>query len=554
MAGLAAVGMSTVTEVLAQVAPDAGTLLQQQPKPKLIPQPSLRPTPVEKPEVVKPDSGPKVLVKEIRVKGSTIIPESELVALLADRIGKESSFSELQAAARQLIRAFLQKGYIARVILPPQDLKDGVVEYQVIEATRGNVKVTASGERIDTARVSRFVDERLPAGALFNARALGEALNILSEQPGIDARSQLLRGKDETAADVVITVAEKPLVSYSLDVNNHSSRGSGVLQATGSVQFSNPTGRFDSGSLLLNASEGSVYARGDYSIAVGDRGLRLGVNFAHLDYRIVQESLRALGSKGTADIWGLNASYPLSKLDALNLTLTGALEQKRLVDETVAGETGNREVTTLQAGLSGYSLVRNVGVFSFGANWVTGDSNQRNAAALAADQASRRTNGSFDKLAWNLAMLQPMGDGMTALATLRGQFARKNLDSSERLLLGGPRGVRAYPAGEAQGDEGWLLNLELQKRLNEQFTLAGFIDSGEVTVNRDIPAAGLATPNRYSLTGAGLSLDWRLRSRALLRSMLAAPIGNNPGRDAAGNNNDGRNNQVRLWVSLAMQF
>lgn len=538
----------------AQTTPDAGTLLREQPRPKTIPQPALKSAPVEKPEVVKPDTGPRVMVKEIRVKGSTLIPEAELVALLSHMIGVEASFSQLDAASRDLVRAYLALGYIVRAFLPPQDLKDGIVEYQVVEGTRGRINVKTDGKRVDSARVSRFVDERLPAGALFYSRALGETLNILSDQPGIDAVAELLTGNANSAVDIVVTVEEDPLTSFSLDTNNHGTRGSGVYQTSGTLQFNNPSGRFDVGSLLFNVSEGSVYARGDYSLAVGDRGWRIGMSLAHLDYRIVQESLRSLSSKGTADYWSLNASYPLLRQDALNLSFNGLFEQRRLVDETVAGETGNRLVEALQLGLSGYALSQNVGVISFGAAWVKGNSDQRNAAALAADQANRRTQGDYDKLTWNLGLLQPLNNNLTAVANLRGQVARNNLDSSEFFSLGGPRGVRAYPVSEGQGDEGWLLNLELLNRLSDQFTLVGFIDSGEITVNHTIPAGGMTTPNRYSLTGVGVSLDWRLRSQTLLSSMLATPIGNNPGKDAAGNNNDGRNNQVQLWVSLLMRF
>jgi hemolysin activation/secretion protein len=39
-------------------------------------------------------------------------------------------------------------------------------------------------------------------------------------------------------------------------------------------------------------------------------------------------------------------------------------------------------------------------------------------------------------------------------AKLRGQVAFDNLDTSEKIGLGGAYGVRAYPEGEAYGDQG----------------------------------------------------------------------------------------------------
>ena len=42
------------------------------------------------------------------------------------------------------------------------------------------------------------------------------------------------------------------------------------------------------------------------------------------------------------------------------------------------------------------------------------------------------------------------------------QLANKNLDSSEKFTLGGIGGVRAYPSGEASGDEGRKISFDLK--------------------------------------------------------------------------------------------
>ena len=53
-----------------------------------------------------------------------------------------------------------------------------------------------------------------------------------------------------------------------------------------------------------------------------------------------------------------------------------------------------------------------------------------------------------------------MTDRVSLYAAINGQFASKNLDISEKMGLGGANGVRAYPEGEAYGDQGYVLNLE----------------------------------------------------------------------------------------------
>lgn len=543
--------------VLAQTAPDAGRLLQEQPKPPSVPAPRIKPPAVERPAEKPDESGPRIKVNAVRVIGAKLFPQAELEGQIAGLVGQELSFGQLQDAALKLIGYYVSRGYVARVFLPPQAAKDGVVEYQVIEGARGKLNIANKGARIETARVQAFIDSRLAPGAPMSVAALGESLSVLNEQPGANVQSALLPGANEGAIDINITASDKPLISYDIGANNHGSRGTGVHQVTGTLSLNNPSGRFDLASLLMNVAEGSVFARGDYSLALGNSGLRFGVNASRLDYRLVQQAFSPLSAKGTAETFGLNMSYPLRRMTLSNLSLTGSLDHKRLVDNTVAGETSNRIVKVVNLGLSGYTVLGGEvlsGVFSFGASLSAGDSDQRNATALATDQASRRTQGSFMKLSYNLGMINTLSEQLRLSTALRGQRTGENLESSERFSLGGVSGVRAYPSGEGFGDEGWVLNLNLSRRINEQLTVGALVDAGEVTVNHTIPAGGMATPNRYGLAGAGLSLDWKVRSLAALGFVLAAPLGNNPGRDGSGNNIDGRKNKPRLWASFSAQF
>jgi len=536
--------------------PDAGTILREQPKPPVVPAPALKPPAVEAPVAKPGEDGPLVLVKAIRIEGATLISERELVAQMTELVGREVSLGQLQAAALVLIGYYAQKGYLARVFLPPQEIADGIVRYRVVEGVRGGLNIREEGPRLDAARVRRFVEARLPAGAPMDMAALGEALNILNEQPGVSATSSLAPGQDERAIDVTVSAKATPLTSFRLGGNNEGSRGTGIWQATGGLTLNNPTGRFDALSLLLNAAEGSTFGRVDYGIAVGERGLRLGVNASALDYKIVQQSFSALGSEGTAETYGLTASYPLARRTDFSLSLIASLDHKRLVDHTVAGETGKRIVEVANVGLAGYTLsTREIisGVWTFGANLAVGDTDQRNALALAADQLGRQVQGGFTKLAWNAGWLRPLDADWTLSSALRGQLASKNLDSSERFSLGGPSGVRAYPVSEGTGDAGWLLNVELTRRLG-QFNVGGFVDVGGVTLNRILPPGGTAVPNNYTLAGAGLSLTWLVRTNTSLRATLAAPIGDNPGKDVNSRNADARPNRPRAWVGFNSFF
>ena len=546
--------------VHAQQVPDAGSILREQPKPPPVVAPKPAPaTPSATPAPT--DGGPTVLVKGFRIVGASLIPVAELAEQLKDFVGQALSLSQLQRAAPTLIAYYAQKGFLARVVLPPQEIKDGIVDISVIEGRRGALRIERKdGARVDAARVQGFVENRLGAGEAMSLANLEEALNILNDQPGVAARSSVAPGSTERAVDVVVSAEDKPLVNIGLGADNRGARASGTAQLSGSLSLANPTGLFDAASALVNASRGTTFGRLDYSLAAGNSGLRLGANASALEYDLVQSAFRALQASGTARTAGLSAAYPIFRQADYSLSLGASVDAKRLRDQTIAGETSNRRVRVASVGLSGYAsdAFFGGGTTQYDASFSAGKTDQRNAAALAADLAARQIQGSYNKVNYSVRRLQSLGGDWSLSAALRGQSASKNLDSTERFVLGGPSGVRAYPVGEAAADEGWLLSLALGWRATEQLVASVFVDTGGVTLNNNLwanwNAGNPRLPNRYQLSGAGIGVDWRFASQAVVSIAIATPWGSNPGRDANDRNVDGGTNGSRGWISVNLQF
>lgn len=544
----------------AQQPPDAGGLLRDQPKPP----PVVAPQPVPAAPTVAPapaDGGPKVVVKSFRIVGASLIPDAELAEQLKDFVGQELTLAQLQRAAPTLVGYYARKGYLARVILPPQEIKDGIVVVNVIEGRRGSLRIDRKdGARVDAARVQGFVERRLGAGEAMNIADLEEALNILNDQPGVTARSTVAPGSAERSVDVVVSVEDKPLVNIAVGADNRGAKASGTQQLSGYLGLANPTGLFDAASVLVNATRGTSFGRLDYSLAAGNSGLRLGVNASALDYDLVQAEFRALQANGTARTAGLSAAYPLLRQAEHSLSLGVSLDAKRLRDLTIAGETSNRRVRVAGIGLSGFTndAAFGGGTMQYEASVSAGKTEQRNAAALAADLATRQVEGSYSKFNYGLRRLQSLGGDWNFSAALRGQSASKNLDSTERFVLGGPFAVRAYPVGEAAADEGWLLSLALGWRASEELAASFFVDTGGVTLNDKLwanwNAANPRLPNSYQLSGAGIGLDWRFATQGVASFVIARPLGSNPGRDANDRNVDGGTNGTRGWISVNLQF
>jgi hemolysin activation/secretion protein len=272
----------------------------------------------------------------------------------------------------------------------------------------------------------------------------------------------------------------------------------------------------------------------------------------------VQPSFAALRARGTAYTAGLQASYPILVRDDLSFAMDGGVDVKQVEDRTVNGEIGDRRLDVANVGFSGYSAwsrASGLTMVTFSVALASGSSEQHNGAALAADLAGRRTQGSYRKFSYDLGLVHMFGSDWSLVGAFRGQQANRNLDSLERLILGGANAVRAYPLGEATGDEGWILKVDLKRRLGNAWRAGVFLDVGSITVNHTVPPAAAATPNYYELAGAGLLVEWLPRADVSLFATIASPVGNNPGRSATGSNiDDSRSGASRAWFGLAARF
>ena len=97
-----------------------------------------------------------------------------------------------------------------------------------------------------------------------------------------------------------------------------------------------------------------------------------------------------------------------------------------------------------------------------------------NANSVAADQATAGSNGAYGKLSANVAREQKLVPRLDLYMSASGQYAPKNLDSSEKFILGGPNGVRAYSVDEANGDDGAMGTAELRWQARDDLRLISF--------------------------------------------------------------------------------
>lgn len=183
------------------------------------------------------------------------------------------------------------------------------------------------------------------------------------------------------------------------------------------------------------------------------------------------------------------------------------------------------------------------GVNSFALAWSQGSLNIDGALNQNIDNLTAGTQGRFHKLNPSVVRLQRLTERFSLYGQLQGQWADGNLDSSEKMSLGGAYGVRAYPQGEASGDQGWLANLELRYALTEAWQLNTFVDHGEVRLNKQTWSTGA---NHRSLSAAGVGVRWAAQGWQV-SSVAAWKLGNDDAQSDV-------DRSPRVWAQVTKFF
>ena len=166
------------------------------------------------------------------------------------------------------------------------------------------------------------------------------------------------------------------------------------------------------------------------------------------------------------------------------------------------------------------------------------------------DAIGLNTAGVFNKFRYSFNRQQSISTHWSTNLSINGQLANKNLDSSEKFMLGGDTGVRAYPSSEGLGAQGRVINFEMRWKATSSSTLIGFYDWGKITMLRD--HASDTALNTYTLKGIGIGLNSQLENGGRLKLSWSYRIGNNPNPSSLGQDQDGSLQKNRVWLSATV--
>ncbi len=356
---------------------------------------------------------------------------------------------------------------------------------------------------------------------------------LISDLPGVRVVPVMKPGALTGAGDLDVLVEQVQTTTASVSLDNHGSRYTGPFR----VQFNGAIHRaFTVGDQLsltgIAPAQGLWVGSINYGLPLGTDGLRAQVGVSRLHYKLREDFE---GFNGQADVRSFTLSYPVIRSRALNLSAALAYQNKALKD---AGsfQTVNKKakVTPLTLFLDQRDALLGGGL-SYGAlSAVHGKVN----AGVGAQ--------AFTKWTLDAARIQQLGDGWSLYGRWFQQFTSDNLDSSEKALLGGASGVRAYPSGEAAGDKAQLLQVEVRYSAGAWAPYA-FYDHGKVKVDARPDLVSLPTADKVR-SGAGVGMRYQDGPITWNAALAWRIQGGVPEADAK------TADQPRVWVEMRYAF
>ena len=495
--------------------------------------------------------GPTVQVTGFEFSGNTVISNSTLQTELFSYVGRNADFAALTEAAARITRLYRARGYlVARAVLPPQAPADGRVRITISEGLLGEVKVErARGLRLTQEAIDNFL-RGLDRGAPIREDQLERSLLLLAEVDGARVRAALTPGSAPGTADLVVRVTEGPVADARAELDNYGSRVTGPWRTTARLGLHDYFGHGENFELRATSTfEGLNATSLAASAPFMGSGVRLGAYLTRVEYRIGRD-LAQLAANGNATIGGAYLSYALLKGRNASISARAGLESRRFMDRIEqTGMVTSKKSEYASLGLSGewndvlLGGARNTWSLRAG----HGVLRRYSETDAAFDAITANTAGKFSKSEFSYAREQRLVAGFSLYGAVSGQRASRNLDSTEKFYLGGPFGVRAYPQGEAAGDEGTLGTLELRRAFagpgGSRLQGMLFVDSGQARLNKN-PWDPAQTANYRNLRGSGVGLTWTMNRAASLSVGLAWRHGGAPTVEM--------DRAPRMWMQLSL--
>jgi hemolysin activation/secretion protein len=453
------------------------------------------------------------------------------------------SYTDLEEITNQLTLHYRKQGlFLAQVLIPAQEVVDGIIKLTVQEGILGKV-VVEDNEGYSVKQLKQPF--KYDIGELVSQTKIEEDLYLLNDLPGLNVTGYFSAGDNpgETALDLRVT--EDASWNMTTRVDNHGSTFTGDNRISTSLEWYNPTGNGDAltiSYLKSNSVEnfdndlGSDLGQFTYSIPVFDLRTRFEISAVYNQFKLADQSdesnsINELEIEGVNKIYAMSLDHKFYRSRAFNMSAGVSITDKETELEAIIEFDPGEHVRGGEVSFNIDALSKSIQML-----------NRLNFTAQYGEHQNEVDEGrsnDFYKFALDTTSLKfvplPFIGDSRLIMKWRVQYSNEALPAFEQLSLGGANGVRAYNVRDFSGDQAALLSVEWYfnmpeiinanvwggKRLNEVFQLGLIADAGYGSLNSY--EAG-TVDNWAALAGAGLTFKLSWEEKFALQISVSHPM------------------------------
>ncbi|NPU86276.1 MAG: ShlB/FhaC/HecB family hemolysin secretion/activation protein [Syntrophaceae bacterium] len=463
---------------------------------------------------------PHFEIRNYQVQGNTILPADRLEAILAPFTGRDRDFGTVQEALEALEKAYRSGGFnMVAVVLPEQEMHDGVIQLKVIEYRIG--KITVQGNRFFNEQNILRSLPALHTGKTPDVDALSQSLKLANENP---AKKTDLKFQNSGAQeiDATVTVKDEKPWRMGMSLDNSGDKYSGRSRMGFLLQHTNIANLDHVLALQYitspeNLKDVNIFGLG-YHVPLYSLGSSVDLVVAHsnVDSGSVNVASYNMGISGKGTVLALRYNQNLTRIGDYEQKLILGLDYKAFENDVqYLGYQLGHDITVHPLSLTYTGTLSRInysagfyitGVQNLAGSWDGRDGKTNFESARAGSSMEYtilRYGGNF--------MLTPPGDWRLR-AVVNGQYTENALVAGEQFGIGGANSVRGFLEREYANDYGYAGSLEAYSpdllRLvgvsSVQSRLLVFYDRGQVRRNK--PLAGETVGVEMASVGPGLRI------------------------------------------------
>lgn len=447
------------------------------------------------------------------------------------------TLGQIEEIAQKITQFYREKGFfLAKVYIPEQEVRDGIVGLTLLEGKLGKVTIS-NNKHYDSDFIISTFNTLLYQPV--TEQQIEQKLYLLNDYPGLNLYGFFKAGDQIGDTHLKLDVREEKWWTGTLRLDNHGSELTGLYRGFVQFQLHNPLGLADDvtiGALQSTSPDNATYGLFRYKVPLFTEQLYLGLNYSRNQFAIddADQAIGALELSGETSIADITFEYAYLRSRTENLKFAFKYAEKEsFLDSSLVPQDDSSQAVELSANWDSLDQVAK-SLHQVKASVSAGEVETRTTiSTIQIDPDYRKLNLSYSMLSF---VTVPWTEDTPSRLILKSdaQYTKNVLAPVDQMSLAGPNAVRAYTTTSTAADRGvyigldWIFNMPraLDFAITEHVGFAQvaqpfvFLDYASGIVNGD----GTNAEQSTKVYGWGMGIQFNHRNKISGNLQVAVPI------------------------------